>query len=94
MTIDIKQLQKKGIPEERQVDQFEDDVIFAVNQLINSILGIEAGDINIFIQSNVIQRRISEDLTILNETVYLTRNPIIEAGVIITIEPGGELFDL
>lgn len=89
----VRRVQKSGRVEDRIIDQFMDDVIAALKETNNSISNITQ-NITILVDSNFISRRISSDVLIPNEKVLLQRNPIIENGVTVTIENGGELYIL
>lgn len=74
----------------RVIDQFMDDV---VNFISTSFSDGSLSD-PVFGTKILIQRRISQNLGIINETVCVQRDPIVNAGVTITIQTGGELYIL
>ena len=77
----------------RVIDQFMDDVIARESgntTIINEITQI----INILSSTSRICRRIAVGISIPNEKVELTRDPIINDGVTVTIEDGGEFYVL
>lgn len=93
----LTRVQKKGrvtgqFPEDdsRVIDQFMDDVITYIDCLTL--------DIDNVIQPSVdrlcITRRVIEDFTIINEQTCLQRNPIINNGINVTVNDGGEWFIL
>jgi len=89
----IARIQKMGRVDDRIIDQFMDDVIDG-NSTTVEITNIFTTIINQLIASTIIQRRISEDVVIENETVMLQRNTIVDSGVSITLEGDGELLVL
>ncbi len=89
----LTRVQKSGrvmgdapVQDARVIDQFMDDV---VNYL--SCLTFEFDTVLLpAVEQLCINRRVSKSFAIENEQTCLQRNPIIENGVTVTIEDGGE----
>lgn len=93
----LTRVQKKGrvfgmspVDDSRVIDQFMDDVIVFINNVVIDLTGSGDGDT----VKVLINRRISENLSIADETACVQRDPIIEDGINVVVADGGELFIL
>jgi len=87
----INLVQKSGRTDDRDIDQFMDDVILSVKQIAEEIANIDQ-TIEIVVNSTFICRTIAEDVIIPPDKTLLQRNPVINDGVNVEIQETGEFF--